>query len=144
MNCCYVDEGNIYDRKGNPIQPDDNGIVVLEVDNKKRRFLKHKLIDWLARNNQLIPPPVKKPEPIPIVKVKKERPKKYTIRNVRKVRTNFTRKGIGIIAKKDGKEYGPFISLTKCAEAIKVSKSQISKVLRGEGTTTTGFEFTKQ
>lgn len=149
MNC-FVNEGTIYDRKGNVIQPDEQGIVVLEVDNKPRRFVKNKLIDWLVRNNQLLPPPkvkVKTTIDSPQVaaqRKKKTRPKKYTIRNVRKVRTDFTRKGFEITAKKDGIEYGPFISLAKCAEVVKVSKSQISKILRGEATTTTGFEFFKK
>lgn len=138
---CFVNEGNIYDSKGNEIQPDNNGIIVFEVDNKPRRFVKNKLIDWLTRNNQLMPPPGKVAKEV--IKVKRNRPKKYAIHKIRKVRTDFTRKGISIIAKKDGKEYGPFISLTKCSKEIKVSKSQISKVLLGTGTTTTGFQFIK-
>lgn len=150
MNC-FVNDGNIYDRRGNEIQPDEKGIVVLEVDNRPRKFVKDKLIDWLVRNNQFIPLPkikvkttIESPKVAADNRIKKARPAKYTIRNVRKVRTDFTRKGFEITAKKDGIVYGPFISLAKCAEEVKVSKSQISKILRGEATTTTGFEFFKK
>lgn len=151
MNC-FVSEGTIYDRRGNQILPDEKGIVVVEVGDKPRRFVKDKLIDWLARSNQLIPPPkikgkttIESPK-VAASKVTGERKAKtWTRRKMEwKKRTDFTRKGFEITAKKDGIEYGPFISLAKCAAAVKVSKSQISKILRGEATTTTGFEFFKK
>lgn len=136
MNC-YVREGTIYDHRGNQLQPDDNGIIVLE----NRKFVKDKLANWLAKNNQFIPPAkIKVIAPIEN-KSKKQRPKKYTIHKVRKIRTDYTRKGIEVFAEKDGVTYGPFISLTKCSQSIGVSKSQISKILKGQSTTTTGFKF---
>lgn len=146
---CFVRENSIYDRGGNEIQPDGNGIVVLQVDDRPRRFVKEKLIDWLKRNNKIVPPPkVKKPPPPkekkpPVQKIKKERPKKYVIHKVRKVRTDFTRKGFKIKVTKDGVVQGTFLSINKCSDAIKVSKGHISKILRGKRKNETGFQFKK-
>lgn len=151
---CFVSDGTIYDKAGNPIVPDENGMIELQEGEKKRRFVKEKFIDWLARNNKLIPPPQ--------IKVKRtivrEQPKQkvvqlnsnekkiktWTKRKERKVRTDFTRKGIKILAKKGDKVFGPFISITKCAEVVKISKAQISKVMRGEVTNNSGFQFIKE
>jgi hypothetical protein len=147
---CFVSEEKIYDHQGKEIVPDENGIIVLQVNKTPRRFVKDKFIKYLEKNNLIIPLPrisvsrtVVAPKKTEQNKIRRERPKKYVIHNVRKVRTDFTRKGTKIKAKKGNKVLGTFISISRCATALGISKSQISKVISGQSTTRTEFKFIK-
>lgn len=69
--------------------------------------------------------------------------KTWNKRKERKKRTDFTRKGFKVQATKDGITYGPCISINELEKLIPVSKSQISKILRGDSNNGTGYIFEK-
>lgn len=153
---CFVSGETIYDKSGSPIIPDEKGIVVLEVDQKKRRFVKDKLINYLLRNGAAIrPPQIKKQQQAADKKEilgrgkydrnkMTDKPRKKYVMTVKYVRTKHTpRTGIKISAEKNGIIYGPCISITALTKLIAVSKAQISKVMRGKAENKTGFKFIK-
>ena len=107
------------------LEPDENGIITVEVDGKVKRFLKEKLIRFLNCNPGTVffKKPKKKRNP-PIKRIPKEKlPKGPDMRGI-KNRVPVT------AIMPDGKEIN-FESSRAAIRALKVGKSSISKVLKG-------------
>lgn len=122
-----IQNDRIYDKYGIELPVDENGYVNLFIAGKECRFVKPLFIAWVNRN-----PHVKtiKPKQARVVSVS------YKPRKQQKERKKETkpriRTGIKITAIKDGKEYGPFISLSSCAKVIGITKATISKIINGD------------
>ena len=108
-----------------PLQPDENGIITVEVDGKIKRYIKEKLIRFLHCNPGIVvfKKPKKKRKPptkrIPKVKALKG-PDMRGIKNRVPVTATMP----------DGREIN-FESSRAAIRALKVGKSSISKVLKG-------------
>lgn len=138
---CLTHQGNLFTGAGDEILPDEKGIITVKIDGVERRFVKDKFINWLSQNNIELPAPKKKPERK--TRERKERPLKYKKSGKKYIRTVKTpRKGTKIIAINNSKDvFGPFISLSACANELKLNKSHISRTLKGFKTQHKGFKF---
>lgn len=114
---------------GKPL-PVKDGIITAVVEGRERRYVKEKFIQYL-NNNRLLTVHLPKPKVV----------KTWTKRNERKQRTNSPRSGNGVKVFKDGVCVDQFISITRCAKAIRKSKATISRIIRGEQENTTGYTF---
>lgn len=143
----FVNEGNLYDRKGNEIVPDEKGIICVSLGEKPRRFVKEKLVNYLVQTGRAIQPPkikVKRTIKRQWVRGKYDRlgkPRgKYNYRKPYVRTVQPPRTGNKIFIEKDGVEK-PFISISACAKAIGVSKSMLSKIKNGKQDNFTGYKF---
>ena len=112
-------------------------IVTITIDGRERRFLKDRLETYLKNNPGVkirLPNIFKKKEP------KKQAP--YVRVEKRKVRTDYTRKGLAVIVTYKG-ENTTHISLSAAAGFAGISKGFLSKILSGANNLT-GFEFKKK
>lgn len=137
----YVDELQLLDAEGNEIIPDENGIVTVKINGNPRRFVKDKLLNWITKNGLSIPSP-KRPRKKSKAR-KKRKPNSKPARSKKWERLKETvRSGTGITATKDGKVYGPFVSIAACEKGIGVTKSWIAKCLK-KGKDCKGFKLKK-
>ena len=110
------------------LQPDANGIINVEVNEKTKRFIKTKLIDFLQRNPGAVlfekRKKVKIKKQPPIKRIPKEKlPKGPDMRGIcNKIPITATMP--------DGKEIN-FESSRAAVRELKLNKSSISKVLTG-------------
>ena len=107
------------------LEPDENGIITIEVDGKTKKYIKEKLIRFLNCNPGIVvfKNPKKKRNP-PIKRMPKEKlPKGPDMRGI-KNRVPVT------ATMPDGREIN-FESSRAAIRALKVGKSSISKVLKG-------------
>ena len=108
-----------------PLQPDVNGIINVEVDGKIKRYLKVKLIDFLQRNPGAVlfkKPKIKRQPPIKRIK-KIKAPKGPDMRGKHnKIPITATMP--------DGREID-FESSRAAVKELKLGKSSISNVLTG-------------
>ena len=145
----YVSDGEIFGRKGTHFVPDENGIVYLNDNERPRRFVKEKLINFLISTGQAIRPPKIKVKSTVAVKIQKPvRP--YIRTGVKRGKYNYTKKyvrtiqtprtGDKVCAEINGITK-PYISLTACANGIGISKARLSKIMRGKQENTTEYKF---
>ena len=104
------------------IQPDENGIITIEADGVKKRYVKAKHIDFLQRNPSGKKP--KKKKTPPQKRIKKEKLPKGPDRRGLHNQVPIT------ATMPDGKEIN-FVSSRAAVRELKLGKSSISAVLNG-------------
>jgi hypothetical protein len=62
--CFYISENKVFDDLGTEIIEDEKGIVTVKIDGFDRRFVKCKLINWLALNPEIRQAKTPKPKRI--------------------------------------------------------------------------------
>lgn len=134
----FIRNNNLFDSAGREVVANDQGIVEVTVAGLPKRFVKVKFITWLINNPaSQCKPPVQRIIQVRPQPVKKERlPRdQWKTRKKQKVRKKENkprnRTGFIIYAIQQGRKIGPFNSLKACSETIGLSKSSISKTLKG-------------
>ena len=128
-------EGKLVDKSGGLIEPNENGLVEIEIDGKVKRFVPEKLIDYLERNGQVYKKPVlrrNKAGKIKTKKVPKQRIKKGTVGHNRRKKV--------IVIDFEGNKH-EFESITKAANDLKICRSKIFSVLNGKLRTLKGYKI---
>lgn len=119
------------------IEPNENGIITVEIEGKEKRYIKSKLIDFLERN--------------PLASLfgnrKKVAVKKVVVKRIKKVvlpkgpdRRGLERKKPIIAIMPDGTEVY-FPSSISAVKEFKVCRSAVSKVLTGRQLSTKNIQF---
>lgn len=120
-------------------------IITITIDGRERRFLKDRLETYLKNNPGVkirLPNIFKKKEPKKEPKKEQKKQAPYVRVEKRKVRTNYTRKGLAVIVTYKG-ENTTHISLSAAAGFAGISKGFLSKILSGANNLT-GFQFKKK
>jgi hypothetical protein len=117
-----------------PIEPDEKGVIVINIDGTHRRFVKAKLIEYLEKEtgdlaiNQVIRPPKKKGRP---------RTAKVLIK--KKAKGEWKRMAVVAILP-DGTEH-LYVSYSEAARSLKIAKSGINKCVAGKYEKIKGIKF---
>ena len=121
-----------------PIQPDEKGVIVINIDGSDRKFIKTKLIDYLQKDTgeenltQVFKPAVVK---------KRGRPKKTDVRPVKLKRGKGSGKRRPVIATlPDGMER-EFESGAEAARNLGIDRTNIPHVLSGKYCHCYGIKF---
>ena len=117
-------EGKLVDKAGKIIEPNENGLVEIEIEGKVKRFVPEKLVDYLERNGQIYKEPILRRNKGGKIKVKK----KYNY-HVKNGKVGHHRRRKVIITDKEGKVF-EFESITKASSELKICRSKIFSVLK--------------
>lgn len=154
---CYYKDGKIYDAARKELTPDENGIVQVEVDKVKKRFMYKRFVEFMSMN------PVGAMQPKPDL----GRPKgtgrrnqvKYTLkkyvytgksrdgkhRQYKYERLVFNKKkgreGFKVSAEKEGQIFGPYDSLGDMCKEIPISKSWVCRQLKAGKNVINGYKI---
>ena len=128
-------EGKLVDKSGKLIEPNENGLVEIEIEGKIKRFVPEKLIDYLERNGQVYKEPVFRRNKGGKTKVKKT----YNYR-VKNGKVGHHRRRKVIVTNKEGKVF-EFESITKAAKELKISACKMFPVLTGKRETLKGYKI---
>jgi len=129
-----VFQGQLFDKDGNAILPDCEGIVHIIVEGKPKKFVYEKLISYLERN------PTLNEKTILRLKAKKKEPisKKYNYYKKKGNVGHHRRKQV--VFSKEGKER-EFKSIIEASLELKISRVQIFEVLKGKRETFHGYKI---
>jgi hypothetical protein len=117
-----------------PIEPDEKGVIVINIDGTHRRFVKAKLIEYLEKEtgdlaiNQVIRQPKKK-----------GRPRTAKALTKKMARGEWKRAAV-IAIMPDGTEH-PYVSYSEAARVLNIAKSGINKCVSGKYKQIKGFKF---
>ena len=128
-------EGKLFNKAGKIIEPNENGLVEIEIEGKMKRFVPEKLIDYLERNGQVY----KKPG-LRVNKEGKVRFKKTYNYHVKNGKVGHHRRRKVIVTDKEGKVF-EFESITKAAKELKISACKMFPVLTGKRETLKGYKI---
>lgn len=128
-------EGKLVDKAGKIIEPNENGLVEIEVEGKMKRFVPEKLVDYLERNGQVYKEPIFRRNKDGKIKVKK----KYNYR-VKNGKVGHHRRKKVVITDKEGKVF-EFESITKASTELKISACRMFPVLTGKRETLKGYKI---
>lgn len=127
-------EGKLVNEYGEPIEPNENGLVEIEIEGKIKRFVPEKLIDYLEREGQVYKKPI----------LKRNKPAKKKSKVLPKVNPKKGNRGYNrrkrIVVSKEGIEQ-EFKSITEAAETLKICRSKIFSVLNGKIQTLKGYKI---
>ncbi len=127
-------EGKLVNKSGKLIEPNENGLVEIEIEGKIKRFVPEKLIDYLERKGQVYKKPILKRNKTVKKKSKvlpKPKPKKGNRGHNRRKR---------IVVSKDGITE-EFKSITEASIVLKICRSKIFSVLNGKLKTLKGYKI---
>ena len=128
-------EGKLVNEYGEPIKPNENGLVEIEIEGKMKRFVPEKLIDYLARKGRVYKEPILRRNKDGKTKVKKT----YNYR-VKNGKVGHHRRRKVIVTNKEGKVF-EFESITKAAKELKISACKMFPVLTGKRETLKGYKI---
>jgi hypothetical protein len=128
-------EGKLVDKSGNLIEPNENGLVEIEIEGKVKRLVFNKLVDYLERNGQVSKKPI----------LRRMEPDKVKIRKIPKLRAKNGKDGCHrrkkvIITDINGIEQ-EFESVVRVHKELKVSLCQLFYVLSGKKETLKGYKI---
>jgi hypothetical protein len=127
-------EGKLVDKYGKLIEPNENGLVEIEIEGKMKRFVPEKLIDYLVRKGQVYKEPIlrrNKPSKKKSKVLPKSKPKKGNRGHNRRKRIVVSKDGIIV----------EFESITKASIELKICRSKIFAVLNGKIKTLKGYKI---
>ncbi len=129
----HLSNGKLYAPDGSEIIPDHKGLISLNIDGQDRKFLAEKLISYLENNEE-------------IKKARKPRIKRVPIKRIPKAPQVVKPHASGMpvtVLNNNGKKIGEYTSLSECSRKLGISKSIISKSMRGKSKTITDLKFIK-
>jgi hypothetical protein len=116
-------QGKLFDKDGKPIEPTESGIIEIEVEGKKKRFIYDKLVSYLERNGQLL---IKRYRKVPQYK------KKGSVGHHRRKRI--------VVTDSEGLEK-EFESCSKAAKELNICRTNIPHVLSGRYKQISGYKI---
>ena len=128
-------EGKLVDKSGKLIEPNENGLVEIEIEGKIKRFVHEKLVDYLEREGQVYKKPILRRNKDGKVRFKKKY-KTY----IKNGKVGHHRRRRVIITDKEGNEQ-EYESITKAATELKICNSKMFRVLSGEKETLKGYKI---
>lgn len=128
-------EGKLVNEYGELIEPNENGLVEIEIEGKIKRFVPEKLADYLERNGQVYKEPILRRNKNGKIKVKK----KYNY-HVKNGKVGHHRRRKVVVTDKEGKVF-EFESITKASTELKISACKMFPVLAGKRETLKGYKI---
>lgn len=128
-------EGRLVDKSGKPIEPNENGLVEIEIEGKIKRFVPEKLIDYLERKGQVYKKPV----------LRRNKTRKAKVSKIHKERIKIDARGRNrckkvVITDLQGKVV-EFESIVKASNELKICKSKMFAVLSGKIESLKGYKI---
>lgn len=130
-----VQGGELLNEYGEPVKPNENGFIEIEVEGKVKKFVAKKLANYLEREGQVYKKPILRRNKDGKVRFKKKY-KAY----VKNGKVGHHRRRRVIITDKEGNEQ-EYESITKAATELKICNSKMFRVLSGEKETLKGYKI---
>ena len=130
-----VQGGELFNEYGEPVKPNENGFIEIEVEGKVKKFVAKKLANYLEREGQVYKKPILRRNKGGKIKVKK----KYNY-HVKNGKVGHHRRRKVIITDKEGKVF-EFESITKASSELKICRSKIFSVLNGRLKSLKGYKI---
>ena len=130
-----VQDGELFNEYGEPVKPNENGFVEIEVEGKVKKFVAKKLANYLEREGQVYKKPILRRNKDGKVRFKKKY-KTY----IKNGKVGHHRRRRVIITDKEGNEQ-EYESITKAATELKICNSKMFRVLSGEKETLKGYKI---
>lgn len=127
-------EGKLVNEYGKLIEPNENGLVEIEIEGKVKRFVPEKLVDYLERNGQVYKKPVLRRN-----KLQKKKRNRITKTREKKDNVGHNRRK-AIIISKDGIEQ-EFKSVSEGHLKVGLALCQMFAVLGGKKESLKGYKI---
>lgn len=127
-------QGQLFDKAGNPILPNENGIITVEIEGTPRRFVYEKLVSFLERNGQVSEKPILRP-------LNRRKRAKKGFAKVREKKGNVGHHRRKRIVVDNGVTKQEFESITKASNDLKICRSKIFSVLNGKLANLKGYKI---
>ena len=130
-----VQGGELFNEYGEPVKPNENGFVEIEVEGKVKKFVAKKLVNYLEREGQVYKKPILRRNKAGKVRFKKT----YKPREKNGKVGHHRRKKV-VVTDKEGNEM-EFESITQAAAKLPISACKMFPVLQGKRETLKGYKI---